>query len=111
MRNCKGFSLIEVMTALMVVIVITLILIPTLAIVYEERMAIQQEKKAMNLLSKTITGWIYEENGNLETEVTDLDTIYKITTTVKEESQELKACIAWRAANDRQYEKCASGKR
>jgi len=93
----------------MVLTVFTLILLPFLAIVYNERVAIQQEKKALNFLDIAITSWIYE-SGTLETELVDLNTTYRISL-IEEDSQQLKACIAWRGANDRQYEVCERGKR
>lgn len=91
--------------------VFSLILIPTLVLLYNERMSIFQERKAIHLLDKTITSWVYDESDLIHTEVNDLGTTYKIVLSVDEASQHLKACITWKAANDRQYERCESGKK
>lgn len=95
----------------MVLVVVTTIVLPILLIVYNERIAIQQEKNALYYLDKAITSWIYEDKSFLETNITDLETTYKLTFTFNNDHQELRACIAWNAANDRHYERCESAKR
>lgn len=95
----------------MIMLVITTIILPILLIVNNERVAIQQEKNALYYLDKAITSWIYEDKPFLETAIKDYETTYDLTFTFNDDHHELKACIAWIAANDRHYKRCEGAKR
>ncbi len=95
----------------MVVTVVTGCLVPILVIVHNERLAIQQERKALSLLDTLITTWVYDDKAIIDPLIDDLETTFKISYTIMEESKALKACIAWKSANDRNYERCESGKK
>ncbi|OIJ11305.1 hypothetical protein BKP37_15965 [Anaerobacillus alkalilacustris] len=110
MNNCKGFSLIEVMTSLMILSIMTIIILPTLATVYQERSSIQQEQRAIIILEKVITEWIYEGKIVHEMQITEMNTIFTISSEATGK-KELTACISWNAANNRSYERCESGKK
>ncbi|WNF37795.1 competence type IV pilus minor pilin ComGE [Bacillaceae bacterium IKA-2] len=110
MKNCKGFTLVEVMTSLLIVTVMISVLVPTLAIVYKERVSIRQEERALFHLERAITSWIYQDELNDGLVVGHENTQYTLAfMTIG--NHELKACISWISENERQYERCASGKR
>lgn len=86
-------------------------MLPTIASVYKERVSIRQEERALFHLERAITSWIYEDEFNdKQKEVVEENTTYTLAF-MTTENQELKACISWVAQNERDYERCASGKR
>lgn len=83
---------------------------PTIATVYKERLSIRQEERALFYLERAITSWSYEDEHNNEQEVEHENTTYTLAF-LGTGNEELKACISWVAENERQYERCVSGKR
>jgi prepilin-type N-terminal cleavage/methylation domain-containing protein len=111
LKNCKGFTLVEVITALMVLTIMTLVLLPSLAKIYQERGAIHQEHVALHLLDKAITSWIYDNNTLIEENVViEQNTTYTLTLLLNDDNY-IRACINWIGANQRVYERCESGKK
>lgn len=110
LNNCRGFTLIEVITSLLILTVITVFLLPTIATVYKERVSIRQEERALLHLDRAITSWIYEDQFKDGQKVEHENTTYTLAF-MTTSNQELKACISWVAQNERQYERCANGKR
>lgn len=85
-------------------------LLPIITTVYEERASIREEQQALFLLDQAITDWIYHENYFQEKEVKEGEVIYTLSLLKKDESY-LKGCIRWKATNQRNYERCESGKK
>lgn len=98
------------MTSLLLVTVITSVIVPTIATVYKERVSIRQEERALLYLERTITSWIYQDEFNDEQKVEQENTTYTLAF-MPTDNQELKVCISWVAQNERQYKRCAGGKR
>ncbi|WP_161568274.1 type II secretion system protein [Anaerobacillus alkaliphilus] len=111
MNNSKGFSLIEVMTSLMILSLTSMAILPALNQVYEERMAILQEKQGINILEKMLTEWTYDGDFLYEEEINDLETMYRVSYTFADSGPDLKVCVTWQGRNQRLYERCASAKK
>lgn len=93
----------------MIVTVVTASLLPSLAIVYEERLAIQQEQTALHLLDMVISNWVHSDHLPISQKEIK-QTAYTISFSINE-SEQLKACIHWIGKNGREYERCEYGKK
>lgn len=105
MRN-KGFTLIEVITAMMVISILTLFILPMLVQVYMERASIQEEQKVNILLKDAVQQWLHE---NKVPQVEE-DSTYELETFEVEKNQ-IKVCFSWKAKNNRSYIRCNYGKK
>ncbi len=95
----------------MILTVTTIILLPALVVLYDERTSIQQEEIALFLLKEVITDWVYERNDVFQEEIKVESTMYNLSFNTSNDDQKLTVCVHWIGANDRIYERCESGKR
>lgn len=111
MKNSKGFSLIEVMTALAMFMVVATATMPILTHVYKERLAISEERKALEILQNRMQMWL--ANGGTPDD-SDSDfipgTSYHFRWDKDPQSDIVTACITWTGSNERGYEKCSYSK-
>ncbi|MGO4887139.1 prepilin-type N-terminal cleavage/methylation domain-containing protein [Anaerobacillus sp. MEB173] len=111
MRNCNGFTLIEVIASLSIVTVLMASCLPLFITVNNERVAIRENFYAFDLLYVSIQDWLIEERVHLYTQQVERNgTLYRITVQ-SEEMNNAFICIKWLGSNDRQYERCEYAKK
>ncbi|WP_181833039.1 type IV pilus modification PilV family protein [Bacillus taeanensis] len=109
MQNCKGFSLIEVMTGFAVLILSILVFSPLLEFLYKERQTVQQHYLALAFLHDLLEKHVINASMEIETTETTLkNTTFYITS--EGNSHIHKYCVEWVGANEREYKKCIQAK-
>lgn len=97
------------MTSVLILTVTTLILLPALIKIYDERDALQDEQTALYLLDQVISNWIYEEGDEFEISVQEENKTFIFDNSI--DGDLFTVCISWLGANGRNYERCESAKR
>lgn len=110
LKRSNGFSLIEVLTSLLLLGIVVTVLIPVLTRTYQERVSIEQERMAMYYLNEVILDWL-EDTPIDKTSKISSDIDYQLKTFLTSEDKELKVCIQWKASNSRNYERCEQAKK
>lgn len=110
LKSDDGFTLVEVITAMMIMSVITFTIVPLLVQVYKERVSIQESQKATFILTDLVQQWLHEnitphDNVILQ----DYPTITVDSSWV--ETNQLKVCLHWTSKNERNYSRCKYGKK
>lgn len=95
----------------MVLSLTTLTIVPAINQVYEERMAVQQEKQALLLLENAVTNWAYETSFHFDEEIVEFQTKYSMSYQYDSVVQEFLVCVDWIGRNHRSYVRCATAKR
>ncbi|MCD8502254.1 MAG: type II secretion system GspH family protein [Bacillaceae bacterium] len=109
MKNYNGFSLIEVITSLLVLVIVITVLIPIITKVYVERGSIRQEQDAIYFINEIILDWL--ENIPIESQVIESNgTSYFIRLDSMNEKA-ITVCLEWDAINTRKYERCEQAKK
>lgn len=111
LKNCRGFSLIEVLSGFSLLIILVSIFIPQMLSVYHERQHLEHRRFAQAYLNDHMQIFLYE-NGELLSgnESIDGQTYTFFNTTL--ENHLSKFCIQWiEKGGGRAYEKCTYGKR
>lgn len=107
MKKNEGFSLYEVMAAVAVFSIVMTATVPLLIIVYRERITIDEEQQALEMLHNEIETWLLSrsvtlpENKTLRTR----STVFHVMTE-KSSSNTARFCISWDGSNERRYEQC-----
>ncbi|MBU8908981.1 competence type IV pilus minor pilin ComGE [Desertibacillus haloalkaliphilus] len=112
MNKChKGFSLIEVMVALSILAVLAMTIVPTLTIVYGERVTIREQQQALSLIDDRLQIWLYDRYNSVNAEEVDVNgTLYDLQSkTIAHET--LQVCVTWHGSNNRSYERCGYAKK
>ncbi|WP_096201238.1 type II secretion system protein [Bacillus sp. FJAT-45350] len=105
-----GFSLLEVIVALSLLIMTSSVVIPILTKVYQERLTIQEEQLALEQIKIKLHEWLYNDLLSSETELENHhNTVFHFTNILRE--NELTVCIKWEGRNHRFYERCESAKK
>ncbi|HEU5140505.1 MAG TPA: type II secretion system protein [Bacillales bacterium] len=108
LNNEKGFSLIEVLAALAIFVMAVSACFPMLIHIYRERMAIEEEYQALDILhnriQRTLLGGTVPEDTNQF--LHNASVVYRVTYEEARESDWTKVCIAWTASNERRYKRC-----
>ncbi|SFE30226.1 prepilin-type N-terminal cleavage/methylation domain-containing protein [Alteribacillus iranensis] len=98
----KGMTLIEVVTALSILLIIFSLLLPIFQKVVQEKQSITQERKALYLVEKTALH-IWKKGKNTSLPAKELK---GYTSTSKKKGEGFETCIVWEGTNEREYEKC-----
>lgn len=108
MKKFNGFSLIEVITSLLILGILVTIFLPIIHKVYVERSSIWQEQEALYYTNEIILDWL--EDIEIESHVIESNsTIYHAH--IESEKNELLVCLEWIASNNRKYERCEHAKK
>jgi competence protein ComGE len=105
-KKCSGFTLVEAVFALALLLVITTVLLPLFTQIMVERQNIALKAKAQQILDEAL----YEENIQPETTVVDERTTFVIRSD-HEESDMWKVCVRWNDYAGRSAERCGYVKR
>lgn len=101
LRNCKGYTLLDALTALSILSVLSASVLPLYAYVYEERSIIRERKEATILLGQFWNELVLEENKPPNEQVKD-----DVTYTFEEISNKL--CVSFQVAPKRNTVICRS---
>lgn len=112
LKGSEGFTLIELISSLLVFFVITTALLPILSKVYIERMMIKEDLQTMEMLSTIMQEWLYDnkELPNNHHVIVRSEVTYFITKRMNG-ADEIELCFRWDGRNDRAYVRCAYGKK
>ena len=105
-KKCNGFTLVEAVFALALLLVITTVLLPLFAQIMMERQNIALKAKAQQILDAAL----YEENIQRETTIVDGRTTFVIRWD-HEENDMWKVCVRWNDYAGRRAERCGYVKR
>lgn len=105
-KNCNGFTLVEAVFALALLLAITTVLLPLFAQIMMERQNIALKAKAQQILDAAL----YEENIQRETTIVDGRTTFVIRRD-HEENDMWKVCVRWTDYANRSAERCGYVKR
>jgi competence protein ComGE len=110
-RNCKGFSLLEVMTGFAVLILSILVFSPLLEQLYKERQTVQQHYLVLSLLHNLLEEHITAVSMELQTKEAKVkSTTFYITSSFQKNNGTNNYCVEWIGANKRDYRKCVQVK-
>lgn len=111
MKNCKGFSLLEVIVALSILSIISTSSLSIIITVYKERIAIKESYHALELLQTQIQEWLFDAGDVVQDKVVEVNgTVYVIDMEFQSDSK-TKFCVRWNGRNERVYERCEYAKR
>ncbi|WP_139367515.1 prepilin-type N-terminal cleavage/methylation domain-containing protein [Bacillus alkalicellulosilyticus] len=108
MKNSKGFTLFEVVTALFLVVMTTSFITPVLVKVYQEKRTIQEKQWIQEYMHDTMQRWVYEVVDIPQT-LENKGTSYRLDTNINVNVIEL--CAYWNGKNQRTYHWCHYGKK
>ena len=108
LKNCNGFSLIEVFIAFNLFLWLLLFIVPQVVIVKRERNELEKERMAYNILHDQIQRYIYDRTQ--EEEIIRQGTSYKIFWETNR-NHLAKGCIEWQEKNDHFKKRCLYAKR
>ncbi|WP_026674865.1 competence type IV pilus minor pilin ComGE [Alkalihalobacterium bogoriense] len=110
MKKCSGFTLMEVVMALSIVMMMTSFLLPVLLKVYQENRTIQEQTWANVYVHKTLQEWLYDEKTLLASfTIQQKGTTYEATS--KMEANQVEFCLTWIGRNSRSYVTCQYAKK
>ncbi|WP_169525429.1 type II secretion system protein [Pseudalkalibacillus hwajinpoensis] len=101
MRNCKGYTLLDALTALSILSVLSASVLPLYTNIYEERSTIRERKEATILLGQFWNELVLEEMAPPKERTTD-----DVTYTIKESSNQL--CVFFQGTPKRNTVICRS---
>jgi prepilin-type N-terminal cleavage/methylation domain-containing protein len=112
LKNSKGFSLLEVIAALAVFSFVVAAIVPFIVRIYEERITIEEERLALEILHNEIEMWLleYTHEPPEDDDISKHSTVFHMSTQSETSSEEVKFCISWNGSNERRYEKCGYAK-
>ncbi|EZP76134.1 hypothetical protein H839_12694 [Parageobacillus genomosp. 1] len=105
-KKCSGFTLVEAVFALALLLVVTTALLPLFTQIAIERQNIALKAKAQQLLSVAL----HEEDMKPEATVADGRTTF-VLRSYYEENDMWKVCVSWNDFAGRSLERCGYGKR
>jgi competence protein ComGE len=105
-KKCSGFTLVEAVFALALLLVVTTALLPLFTQIAIERQNIALKAKAQQLLSVAL----HEEDMKPEATVADGRTTF-VLRSYYEENDMWKVCVRWNDYAGRSVERCGYGKR
>lgn len=106
MRNDNGFTLIEVLAALAILMMTTATAVPVLIQVYQERQAIREEQQAFEALSNHIQLVLLGEEAPVDQTIERNGLSYEIIWHDANQESTAKACISWTGSHERRVERC-----
>ncbi|WP_209123047.1 type II secretion system protein [Alkalihalobacillus sp. BA299] len=109
MKRDRGFSLLEVITSVFIVSIMSASLFPAMIKIYTEREAIREFRIANNNITEAIQVWLFEHtlpSGNFA----ERNTIYQWSILTLNDGQ-VKFCLTWSSKNGRDYEQCGHAKK
>ncbi|HHY21743.1 MAG TPA: type II secretion system protein [Bacilli bacterium] len=108
--NSKGFTLIEVSIALLVLFTALSTFIPIGTSIYLERITIREQYQALEFLNERLLAWRFDGIPTFDAEILINETSYQLTSSYTDGSG-LTLCLQWVGRNNRSYEQCAFAKR
>lgn len=105
MKNCNGYSLIEVMIALLILASAICVFLPAIIKVQEERHAIRMERFVETRMNAYFEKVVIAKEHVYETFQYDSISFLAYT---EETGEQLIFCITWTGRNERKYERCLS---
>ncbi|TLS36344.1 hypothetical protein [Pseudalkalibacillus caeni] len=104
-KNCRGITLLDTVAALGILVLVTMIILPLLITLYEERATITQRSVAISYLqSKTVEISLTDKLPEFESVQID-DTVYLLGWEHKD-NLNWKGCVRWKGKNNRQQTIC-----
>lgn len=105
LRNCNGFTLIEVLFALVIFTVVIASTASILFIVLNERQSVSEQLIAYEILNNTFEKIRTNNELNLPEKTIERNgTTYSLSS--NKDEVELHICVEWQARNKRAYEEC-----
>ncbi|BDG46535.1 MULTISPECIES: competence type IV pilus minor pilin ComGE [Parageobacillus] len=105
-KKCNGFTLVEAVFALALLLVVTAVLLPLFTQIMLERENVALKAKAQQILDAAL----YEENIRQETTIAEGRTTFVIHSDY-EENNIWKVCVRWNDYAGRSAERCGYAKR
>lgn len=110
LRNCKGFSILEAIGALSILLVVMLIMVPIMMKIYEERSILDYKKEALVLLHNETETYLYD-NGYETThkEIVTGKRTYLLT--LVGEDALVRLCVHWEVSWNKKGKVCSYAKK
>lgn len=110
LRNCKGFSILEVIGALSIFLVVIMVMLPFLIKTYEERSILDYKREALVLLHNETESYLYDYGYEPVTkEIITGKRIYLFT--LDGESSLEKLCVHWEVPWNKKGKVCGYAKK
>lgn len=109
LRNSKGFSLIETLVALSILLTVISTFIPIKTTIMMERDILNQEQKVLNTLHEELQVSLWNSGTNTESTYTVNVGNTPVTIRFTVENSLLKGCAEWKNAKNKQQRSCLYG--
>ena len=109
LKNCDGFSVIEVLGAFAIFLVLVSSIVPIMMKLYQERAFIDYKREALILLHNEKESFLYDSFYPGEREVTTSKRRYEVT--LDNEGELAKICIGWEVAWGKHGKLCEYAKK
>ena len=110
LRNCNGFSILEVIGALSIFLVVIMLMLPILIKTYEERSILDYKKEALVLLHNEKESYLYDHGYEAITkEIVNGRRTYLLT--FDGEAPLIKLCVHWEVPWDKKGKVCGYAKK
>ncbi|KGA95909.1 hypothetical protein AJ85_09480 [Alkalihalobacillus alcalophilus ATCC 27647 = CGMCC 1.3604] len=103
-KKCDGFTLIEVLLSFTLLNLISLMLVPVIIQLQQERLTLYEQEEALYILEEGIHHFMLEQPiPALKNQLFEQR--------INEEVREIEYCLQWQASNNKLYQSCLYAKR
>ncbi|WP_413379747.1 prepilin-type N-terminal cleavage/methylation domain-containing protein [Alkalihalobacillus sp. 1P02AB] len=103
-KKCDGFTLIEVLLSFSLLNLISLMLVPVIIELQQERLTLREQEEALYILEEGIHHFM------LEQPIPELKN-KQFEQSINEDMGEIEYCLQWQASNHKLYQSCLYAKR
>ncbi len=109
LRNCRGFSILEVIGALAIFLVVIMVMLPILIKTYEERSILDYKREALVLLHNETESYLYDQSDTVTKEIVTGRRTFLFT--IDGESSFEKLCVHWEVPWNKKGKVCGYAKK